>query len=89
MEHAVDGLRRGEEFAQCISAEAGKPIRTARIEVGQVEIDRLMERSTRERIVAHFKSLGFIYVTLDMQGYRTGSMNEVLTAGEKAAAERK
>ena len=31
----------------------------------------------------HFKELGFIYVTLDLQGYRTGSMNEVLSATEK------
>ena len=32
----------------------------------------------RERVVAAFKELGFSYVTLDLQGYRTGSMNELL-----------
>jgi uncharacterized protein len=53
--------------------------RTARLEIGPQEFDRLFEPSLRERIVHHFKSLGFIYVTLDLQGYRTGSMNEVLT----------
>lgn len=52
--------------------------RTARIEVGAQEIPRLMDDALRERIVAHMKELGFTYVTLDLQGYRTGSMNEVL-----------
>jgi uncharacterized protein len=53
--------------------------RTARIEVGKQEIVRLMEDDLRERIVTHMKQLGFTYVTLDLQGYRTGSMNEVLS----------
>ena len=52
--------------------------RTARIEVGKQEIIRLMEDETREQIVYKLKRLGFTYVTLDLQGYRTGSMNEVL-----------
>ena len=52
--------------------------RTARIEVGQQEIARLMDSELRERLVRHFKDLGFTYITLDLQGYRTGSMNEVL-----------
>jgi uncharacterized protein len=53
--------------------------RTARIEVGQQEINRLLDEALRTTIVDHLKSLGFTYVTLDLQGYRTGSMNEVLT----------
>lgn len=52
--------------------------RTARIEVGKEEIHRLLDDGMRERLVAHLKQLGFTYVTLDLQGYRTGSMNEVL-----------
>jgi len=52
--------------------------KTARIEVGKEEISRLLDEALRERIVAHLKRLGFAYVTLDLQGYRTGSMNEVL-----------
>ncbi len=52
--------------------------RTARIEVGAPDIPRLLDPSLREALVAHFKELGFTYVTLDLQGYRTGSMNEVL-----------
>jgi uncharacterized protein len=52
--------------------------RTARIEVGPEEIRRVVEDGTRDRIVRFLKELGFTYVALDLQGYRTGSMNEVL-----------
>jgi len=52
--------------------------RTARIEVGTQEITRLMDDGLREKIVTHLRELGFTYITLDLQGYRTGSMNEVL-----------
>lgn len=51
---------------------------TARIEVGQQELKRLIDDDLRVRVVQQFKDLGFTYVTLDLQGYRTGSMNEVL-----------
>lgn len=53
--------------------------KTARIEVGKEEIKRLIHDEVRENIVTGLKDLGFTYVTLDLQGYRTGSMNEVLT----------
>lgn len=58
--------------------------RTARIEVGAEEINRLTDNDLRERLVRHLKDLGFTYVTLDLQGYRTGSMNEVVPAEIKA-----
>ena len=51
---------------------------TARIEVGPLELPRLVAEPLRSELVKHLKSLGFIYVTLDLQGYRTGAMNEVL-----------
>ena len=49
----------------------------ARIEVQPDAIPRLSSRATE--IVAAFKGFGFAYTTLDLQGYRTGSMNEVLS----------
>ena len=52
--------------------------KTARIEVGIEEIPRLIDSDLRSKIVAEIKHLGFTYVTLDLQGYRTGSMNEIL-----------
>ncbi len=47
----------------------------ARIEVKLDDIARLMEH--REQVVATLKELGFGYVTLDLQGFRSGSLNEV------------
>ena len=51
---------------------------TVRIELAPSEIAVLIDTGLRERIVAAFKEIGFIYVTLDLEGYRTGSMNEVI-----------
>ncbi len=57
----------------------------ARIEVLPADISRLVEPETAAKVSEYLKSLGFTYVTLDLQGYRTGSMNEVLkNAAEQA-----
>ncbi len=53
----------------------------ARIEVARDELAAAFER--REEIVAAGKRFGFAYVTLDLQGYRTGSHNEVLVQGSR------
>lgn len=53
---------------------------TARIELDAGEMTRLLDADLRSRIVEEMKSLGFTYVTLDLQGFRSGSMNEVLSA---------
>lgn len=50
----------------------------ARIEVSQNEFDRLFDKATRDAVVQQFKAAGFNYVSLDLQGYRTGSLNEAL-----------
>ena len=50
----------------------------ARIEVLKDEIPKLLEKEVKEKIVSKFKELGYVYVTVDLAGYRTGSMNEVL-----------
>lgn len=52
----------------------------ARIELAQEEISRFFDPDTRQSVVHKFKELGFNYVSLDLQGYRTGSMNEGLRA---------
>lgn len=51
---------------------------TARIEVAVDDIPRLVAKETRESIVAHFQQLGYTYISVDLAGYRTGSMNETL-----------
>ncbi len=50
----------------------------ARVEVLSEDLARIMEKDMRLRIYSALQELGFAYVTLDMQGYRTGSMNESL-----------
>lgn len=50
----------------------------ARIEVLPSQIKKFMDKGLREKIVKTLKNLGFAYVTLDLIGYRMGSMNEVL-----------
>jgi uncharacterized protein len=51
---------------------------TVRIETAPEEMARLIEPGTRKKIVRAIKKLGFLYVTIDLESYRTGSMNEVL-----------
>jgi len=50
----------------------------ARIEVPGRETDRLLENSNRETIAAGLRNLGFLYVCLDLEGFRSGSMDESL-----------
>ena len=50
----------------------------ARIEIYQEEMARLLEGSIREKVVDRLKEIGYKYITLDLQGFRSGSMNEVL-----------
>ncbi len=49
---------------------------TARIEVALDELSRIIDDDVRIDLLAEFKAAGFTYVALDLQGYRTGSMNE-------------
>jgi len=51
----------------------------ARIEIPVADFDCIMQTELRKQIVLKLKEYGFDYVTFDLQGYRTGSMNEVLT----------
>ena len=50
----------------------------ARIEVLPEEIEKLAEEKVRINVTEKLKSYGFQYVTVDLAGYRTGSMNETL-----------
>ncbi len=48
----------------------------ARIEILPAEFEKLLEH--REEVYTKFRSYGFTYVTMDLMGYRTGSMNETI-----------
>jgi uncharacterized protein len=50
----------------------------ARIELLPEDIPRMLDENIRKEIVDKLKRYGFNYITLDLEGYRTGSMNEVL-----------
>lgn len=54
----------------------------ARIEVPTAALPRLAEPNTRERIVVRLRELGFRYVTLDLEGFRSGSLNAAVPTGE-------
>jgi len=78
---AVQQVAAAEEF---LRAEGFRQYRVrhhgavARIELPPAEIPRAAEESLRRRLVASFREIGYTYVALDLEGYRTGSMNEVL-----------
>ena len=48
----------------------------ARIELEAAEISRMLSKTVRRDIRDYFKTLGYAHVTLDLQGYRSGSLNE-------------
>ena len=60
--------------------------RVARIEVPLDEMPRLLEPGTREDVVRELRRLGFSYVALDLQGFRSGSLNEPLGTPETRGA---
>jgi len=56
----------------------------ARVEIDPAELARALEPAMAARIVAALKPLGFRFVALDLEGYRTGALNEVLSSGPGA-----
>lgn len=66
-------------FAQLRVRVHGKDGEIARIEVEATEIARLAAEDMRQQVVQRLRELGFRYVSLDLAGFRSGSMNEVLT----------
>ena len=58
----------------------------ARIEIARPDLPRALSLDTLDRITAALRPLGFTYITLDTQGYRSGSMNDVLPVHAIATA---
>lgn len=77
-----DRLRRVDEFEDGLRQLGFKQLRVrfhdtiARLEVETAELARMIE--VRDRVVALGKQLGFLYVALDLAGFRSGSLNEGL-----------
>ena len=57
----------------------------ARIEVESADFLMLTEEPTRTKVTEFFRSIGYSYVTLDLEGFRSGSLNEVLAGLRKKA----
>jgi uncharacterized protein len=83
-EVTVEKLRmidRGEEalramgFAQCRVRHHGD---VARIEIAREELSSALSLDVFDRLSREFKKIGFKFVTIDVDGYRTGALNEVL-----------
>lgn len=80
-----EGLARVDRAEQLLFGLSFQQLRVrihgdvARIEILPEEYDRLMDAETRSLVYERLKDYGFRYVTLDLRGYRSGSMNEVLT----------
>lgn len=55
----------------------------ARIEIDSKEFQRIIDEDVRKKIIKNFKKFGFIYISLDLAGFRSGSMNEPLNLEKK------
>lgn len=86
----ADVLRRIDEAEDHMRRLDFDPVRlrvhgdVARIEVGRTQIARLADPATRLEVTARMKQLGFAYVCADLEGFRSGSMNETIEGGSHA-----
>ncbi|MBI2910536.1 MAG: TIGR00268 family protein, partial [Chloroflexi bacterium] len=71
----AEGVLRGLGFRQFRVRHHGH---VARIEVPAADMPRLLDEAVRLAILEGVKAAGFRYVALDLAGFRTGSMNEVI-----------
>ncbi len=80
----LDMVDKGEQllmdlgFKQFRVRIHGNDIFIARIELLAADMERMMDEAVRKRVYDRFKEIGFHYVSLDLKGYRTGSMNEII-----------
>jgi len=78
---ALDQVEAAESFLRSLGLRQLRVRhhgQVARIELDEGGMAVLMRDGRRQSVVARFKELGFAYVTLDLAGFRSGSMNEVL-----------
>jgi uncharacterized protein len=82
---ALDAVEKGEDalrglgFRQCRVRHHGEIVR---IEIAREELERALDAAMAAAFTRIFKALGFKFVTLDLEGFRSGSMNALLPAEE-------
>ncbi len=77
----LDTVDRGEEIMRELGFREFRVRHhdeLVRLEIAPTELDRALRREVVDELARRFRALGFRYVTLDLHGYRTGSMNEIL-----------
>jgi pyridinium-3,5-biscarboxylic acid mononucleotide sulfurtransferase len=75
----LEQIAQGEAYLRALKFEIVRVRNTgptAKIEVAPEDVLRLVQM--RETVVSYFKQIGFKYVTLDLEGYRSGSLNEAI-----------
>jgi len=83
-EVTVEALNRIAKAEEYLNSKGLNQLRVrhhgelARIEIEEEDVEVFYDRKTRREIINYFKTLGYVYVTLDLAGFRSGSMNEVL-----------
>ncbi len=75
MVEQAEKFLRGLGFAQLRVRHHGK---LARIEVEVEELEKLVSVEIRNQIIARFKEIGYVWISMDLQGFRSGSFNESL-----------
>jgi uncharacterized protein len=83
-EEKLERVGRAEEFLLdrgCRQVRVRDHFPIARIEVEPDDIPIVLDDSFRQEIVDEFQQLGYLYVTLDLKGFRSGSMNAMLKDG--------
>jgi len=84
LEITADRLKQVERAEQIVRQYVQGQLRVrhhgnlARIEVATEFLPTLLDHNVNEKIIREIKKIGFTYVTLDLQGYRMGSQNEIL-----------
>ncbi|MFZ0663048.1 MAG: ATP-dependent sacrificial sulfur transferase LarE [Acidobacteriaceae bacterium] len=78
----AEAALHGLGFAQVRVRHHGK---LARIEIARPDLPRAFDLAVLDAITTAVRAAGFVYVTLDTQGYRSGSMNDALAASGNAA----
>jgi uncharacterized protein len=78
-------LRRSELFST-LNSQPSTVLHLARIEVGPAEMRKLLENGVSLKVAEALKQIGYAHVTLDLQGYRRGSANEVLQSPDAQGA---
>lgn len=81
----VEALKRVESAEMFLKSLGFREFRvrhhgeTAKIEVVKEHIPKLLEPEIRSAVVEHLKALGYTFVTLDLEGFRSGKLNEVVS----------